>query len=112
LLASPKWSLSVRFLHQNSVHGSHLPIHATCPSHLILLDLITCKIVGEQYKSFSSSSCSFSLPYYLVTLWSKYSPQHPIFKYPQPTFLPQCERPSLTPILNKRQNYSLYILIF
>jgi hypothetical protein len=25
-----------------------------------------------------------------------YSPQHPILKYPQPTFLPQCGRPRFT----------------
>ena len=36
----------------------------------------------------------------------KYSPQHPIFKHPKPTFVPQCERPSFTPIQNNRQNYS------
>jgi hypothetical protein len=35
------------------------PIHATCPAHLILLDLITRTILGEQYISLSSSLCSF-----------------------------------------------------
>ena len=30
------------------------PIHATCPTHLILLDLIIQTILGEQYRSLSS----------------------------------------------------------
>jgi hypothetical protein len=35
------------------------PIHATCPAHLILLDFITRTTLGEQYRSLSSSLCSF-----------------------------------------------------
>ena len=31
------------------------PIRPTCPAHLILLDFITRTILGEEYKSFSSS---------------------------------------------------------
>ena len=34
------------------------PIHATCPAHLILLDFITRTILGEGYRTFSSSVCS------------------------------------------------------
>jgi len=50
-LESPQWSLSPRFPHQNPVHVSPLPIRATYPAHLILLDLITRKILSEQYRS-------------------------------------------------------------
>jgi hypothetical protein len=38
------------------------PMLATCPASLILLDLITRTILGEKYRSLSSSLCSF-LPY-------------------------------------------------
>ena len=34
------------------------PIHATCPAHHILLDFITRTILGEEYRSFSSSLCN------------------------------------------------------
>ena len=34
------------------------PISATCPTHLILLDFITRTLLGEEYKSFSSSLCN------------------------------------------------------
>jgi len=36
---------------------SHIP--AISPAHLILLDFITQKILGEEYRSLRSSSCSF-----------------------------------------------------
>ena len=35
------------------------PIRATCPAHFILFDFITRTILGEQYRSLSSSLCSF-----------------------------------------------------
>jgi len=34
------------------------PIRATCPAHHTLLDFITPTILGEEYRSFSSSLCS------------------------------------------------------
>jgi len=104
---SPQWSPSLRFPHQDPIHPLSSPTLATCPAHLILLDFITRTILGEQYKSFSSSLCkSPPFPRYLVTPKSKYSPQHHALKHPQLPFLPQCQRPSFTPIKNNRQNYS------
>ena len=47
-----------------------------------------------------------TLSSHLVPLRTKYSPQHHILKHPQPTFLPQCQRPRFTPIQNKSKNYS------
>ena len=55
---SPHWSLSLRFPHQDPIHPLSSPICATCPAHLILLDFITRTILGEEYKSFSSSLCN------------------------------------------------------
>ena len=87
------------------------PIRTTCPTHLILVCFITQTMLGEEYGSLSSSLCSF-LHCYLVSLRSKYSPQHPVLSHPQPIFLHQCERPSFTPIQNNRHIILLYILIF
>jgi len=87
------------------------PINATCPTHLIL-HLIIRKILCEQYRSLSSSLRSFSpFPYYIIPIRPNYSLQHPILKSAKPTFLPQRERPSFTPIHHNRE-FIVFILIF
>jgi hypothetical protein len=82
------------------------PSCATCPTHLILLDLITPIIFCEQYKS--SSLCS--LLHSAVTAFLYF---HTILQHPWPTFLLQHDRPSFTPVQNWWSYSSAYFnLIF
>ena len=56
-----EWSLSLRFPQQNTAYTSPLLSHmrSTCLAHLILLDLITRIMFGEQRRSLISSLCTF-----------------------------------------------------
>jgi len=56
---SPKWSLSLKFPHQNPVYASPLTHTRYNAGHLILLYFITRIILGEEYRSLSSSLCTF-----------------------------------------------------
>jgi hypothetical protein len=44
------------------------PMRATCPTHLILLALITLTILSEEYKPCSSSLCNFLQPPVILSL--------------------------------------------
>jgi hypothetical protein len=90
---SPQWSLSLRLPHQNPIHASLLTIRTARPAHVIL-DFITRTILGQQYRSLSPSLWSFI--YSSVT--SSLLGPNILLKHPQPTFIPQCQRPSFTPI--------------
>jgi len=89
---SPQWSPSLRFRDQNPVHAfppntrymTH-PSHSSrlCNPHTIRWGVQIIKLLIMQFTP---------LPCYLVPLRPKYSPQHPILKNPQPTFLLQYER--------------------
>ena len=90
---SSKFSLSLRFLHQNPVSSSSLPHtrYMLHPSHSSWFDHPS--NIGWGVESIKLFFMYFSpFPCYLIPLRPKYSPQRPIFKHSQPTFLPQCER--------------------
>ena len=55
---SSHWSPSLRFPHKDPIHPLSSPIRATCPARLILLDFVTRTVLGEEFKSFSSSLCN------------------------------------------------------
>jgi hypothetical protein len=74
------------------------PIFVTCSVHLVLLYLVAEILFVEPSRSWSASLCSLTVLYHLVRLRPKYIPQHPIFKYPKPMFLPHCERSSFAPM--------------
>jgi len=64
------------------------PIRATCPAHFILLYFITLTILGEQYRSLSSSLCSYLHSPVTSSLLGPNVLLNTILKQLQPTFLP------------------------
>ena len=58
-LGSSRWSLSFRFPIKTMYTPLLSPVRATCPTYIILTDLMTQIMFGEQYWSLSFSLCSF-----------------------------------------------------
>jgi len=56
---SPKWFFPSGFPTKTLHTSFPSPLRATCPTGIILLDFITWTILGEEYRSLSSSLCSF-----------------------------------------------------
>jgi len=103
---SPKRSLSLTLPHQNPVYASPLPHTRYMPRLSNSSRFYHPITIGWAVQIIKLLIMWFSpFPCYLVPLKLKYSPQNPIPKYPQPTLLPQCERPSFTPIQSPRYNY-------
>ena len=109
---SSKWCLSLGFPHKKSVYAFHLP-HTCYMPQPITLFTFTRILFGEEYKSVSSSLCSF-LHYPVISslLGPNILLSTLFFKNPQPTFFPQCGRPSLTPVKTTNKIIFPCILIF
>jgi len=56
---SPKFSVPFSFPDKNLVCTSYIPLRTTFPAYLILLDMLNRIILGEEYRSLSSSLCNF-----------------------------------------------------
>jgi hypothetical protein len=92
MLGPYKWSLSLRVSPPKNLYALLLfSICSTCLAHLILLDLIIRIILGEGYRSLSSSSSIFSTPLLPRSSKAQIFSSVPYSKHPQPTFVPQCE---------------------
>jgi hypothetical protein len=79
-----------RFPQISYSHSPSTPSHATCPAHLILLDLIIQIIFGEEYKSRNSLLCCFLHPPITSSLFQPTCFQTPSVYVPplMPSFAP------------------------
>jgi len=62
-------------------------IHTTCPTHLLLLDLITQITFADKYRSQSSLLCSVLHSCYIITHRPHHLPQHPVPSIPLRIFM-------------------------
>ena len=101
---SCKWFLFRRSPPKSCMHLSSLPyaVHASPISFFSILSPEYCLV--RRTDNYPPHYVVLSILLYLVPLRSKCITQHPVLKHPQPTFLPQCERPHFTSIQNSRQN--------
>ena len=105
----------------------HFPSRATCPAHLILLALITRTILGEEYRSLSSSLCSVlhsSVTSSLLGPTTPYSETHSAYFLPSVwptkfyTHTKQQEKYIITICINNNNNSNncgssqVFILLF
>jgi hypothetical protein len=82
---SSYWSLSFWLSHQYPLCIPLSPIHATCAAHLILHDLIILiNYISRGVQVMKLLIMQLSpISHNFISLWTKYSPQHPVLKHPQ-----------------------------
>ena len=97
---SPKWSLSLRFPRQNPLYATSLPHTCYIPHPFHSPRFYHPNNIGWGVQIIHLITQVPPLPCYLVPPRQKYFPEHPIL-HPQSAFLPQCQRPSFTPIQNR-----------
>jgi len=110
---SPKWSLSLNFPHQ-------IPLFSSTVSyvlHVLPISIFSFWSPAQYLVSSTNHKASHYVVFpplcYLISLRPKYSPYHPILKHPQPTFLPQYDFRSFSPIQKiTGKIIILYILVF
>ena len=95
---SSKFSLSFMSPDQNPVCTSPLPhtYYMLCPSHHSVCEHP--KNIWWTVQIIEPITESLPLPCSLVPLRPRHLPQNLILEHPKPMFLPQCYRPSFTPI--------------
>jgi hypothetical protein len=101
-----KWSLSLGF-HIKALYTPLLSsVRATFPA-ISFFSISSPKEYWVSRKDYSAPQYAASLTSPVTSsLLEQIFPPHPILKHTQPSFLPQYQRPSSTPIKHNRQNYS------
>ena len=94
---SSKSSVSLRLLHQNRVSTTPVP-HTCYMPHPYNYSFGHPKSIWWEHITKLLIMQSSQSPCYLIPLRPKYLPQHPVLEHNERMFLPQCHRPSFTPI--------------
>jgi hypothetical protein len=78
-LSLPSGRFLLAFPPISYMHSAAPPIHSTCPTHLTLLDFIILILLGEEYKLWSFSLCSYLRPPVTSSLFDPNIPLSTLF---------------------------------